>query len=133
MSIAGCEFQQTLAGHPKQAALLFQASVSPCIKLVCCGLRGDTPAPVLAQPHPGCCVTLHVAQAVSGPAPGDGGRRLRSQQSAGWEALFHCGGSLDRGQQARQEGTALEQGLGRGRAAPGPVGKEKLRPARVET
>lgn len=79
-------------------------------------------------------MTLDKAQAVSGSAPSDGGRRLQSQQSAGWEALFHCvwGGGwgvgyLDRGQQAGQEELALGQKMGGGRAAPRPVGKEKLR------
>lgn len=36
-------------------------------------------------------------------------------------------GYLDRGQQAGQEELALGQGMGGGRAAPRPVGKEKLR------
>lgn len=39
-----------------------------------------------------------------------------------------CGvGYLDRGQQAGQEELALGQKMGGGRAAPRPVGKEKLR------
>ena len=81
-----------------------------------------------------------MAQAVSGSAPSDGGRRLQSQQGAGWEALFHCvcvggwgGGYLEGGQQAGQEELALGQGTGGRRAAPRPVGKEKLRLATVGT
>lgn len=74
-------------------------------------------------------MALDVVQKVPGSAPSDAERRFQDEQGAGWEAFISLcvgGGGLDRGQQAGQEGLEAGKGLGRGRAAPRPVGKRTL-------
>lgn len=74
-------------------------------------------------------MTLDVAQKASGSAPSDAERRFQNEQGAGWEAFISLcvgGRGLERGQQAGQEGLEGGKGLGRGRAAPRPVGKRIL-------
>lgn len=118
----------------------FSGSASPSAKRVCWGPRGDTPTIDLAQPYPHSCVTLDVAQARPWLSPKRRRKKVLKPVWCGWEALFHCvwgwgwrEGDLGRGQQAGQEELVLGQGLGGGRAAPRPVGKEKLRLAPTET